>query len=316
MFTRLLQLCLLFFIPVFMHAQDLSGTWEGNAGGAYVKIVLARAGDHFVGYAYDREMGGFCKTNFVVTYDSSSNTYTGTCKGFIEKTFGHTQSIYNLTYSVSGAEFLKGTIRAKTGFMQVLSFGMAERVTLRKTSEQPDDTTAFMVKELATATPGAPVISPVPAEKNNPPATDIKDSTLTPAPPVVVVPAAPPAPSEILANAGTTRKTDTVQTIRTGERSIRFRLYDNGIEDQDSILIMVNGKILDGIRPVARTPYEFELNLGPDETVQYVTLIAKNEGTIPPNTATVEIIAGKNRYTVNATSNLSRNAMIVVRYAP
>jgi hypothetical protein len=43
-------------------------------------------------------------------------------------------------------------------------------------------------------------------------------------------------------------------------------------------------------------------------------LFANNIGTIPPNTALIILIAGKKRYEVHASYDLSTNAKIIFQY--
>ena len=61
---------LLIVATMSVNAQDLSGTWIGGGGITEVKIVLIKCGKHYVGYTYDHDMAGFCKTNFIAEYDT------------------------------------------------------------------------------------------------------------------------------------------------------------------------------------------------------------------------------------------------------
>lgn len=284
-----LLLILLLLNTSNLRSQDLAGTWIGSGTTThYVELAIVRNGSNYVGFSYDEGMG-HCKANFKGTYDSSTKTLKGKGMGFIEKTFGHGQGTFNLKYSHSnGTDYLKGYVWPKSLGVKILSFGIPSTVNLTRKNLLVD-TTAFM-KQSLTAT-----------ESNVTPKNTGSPSTEEQA-------------NEAVVEMKESRVTDTLQTIITNERKITVKLFDNGVEDNDIVSILHKGKIVVRQQLISSKPFEFEIALNPGDDEHDITLVAHNVGSIPPNTAMVVIEAGNNKYSLTASSSLSRNAMIRVRY--
>jgi hypothetical protein len=88
-------------------------------------------------------------------------------------------------------------------------------------------------------------------------------------------------------------------------------LYDNGVIDNDSVSLYLNGKILLEGKKLGLDPYHFELQLNSEIENRFV-LIAHNLGTIPPNTALLTLTVGDKKYHVNLASTLRKNAVAVI----
>lgn len=288
-----MRIIFLLLISLPALCQDLSGTWEGSGNMTpYIKLVIVRSGGNYVGYAYDEGMG-YCKTNFLGTFDSASQKLRGKSMGFIEKTLMHGQSMFHLHYSGNGnTAMLKGTASPKTALAKIASFGMFELITLTRTKFSID-TTAYMKKALdGTATPEQPETPP-----------EISSSLPSPA-------------DEDLRAIRTSRQTDTVKIVDIAEKKVKVRVIDNGIEDGDSISIFCDDRIVIKQHRVSHLPFEFAISFGPAEAMHSITLVARNLGAIPPNTATVIIESGNKIYTINASSGMQKNAMIQLRFKP
>jgi hypothetical protein len=296
MLRIILTAALFLFLSVNIIAQDLSGTWEGRGGGTTVRIVLVKCGDKYLGYSYDKDGLGFCKTNIEATFDATNNKLRVLSKSFIDHSFGHSQTNYNLNYrpGTGTEEILRGTAHAKGAVLAVLSLGLGIPVTLRKISGSAD-TTAFISKALAAIIP-----------KQQPALTTAVDTTTI---------------SPVLVNADTvhklqllrtaeTREQVIIRTISTSEKKIVIKLYDNGVADGDSISIIHNATVIASRSPVHLEPFTFEINIDDTSIQHQVILVAHNLGRIPPNTATIEITAGTKKYIIPASSDLSRNAVI------
>jgi hypothetical protein len=84
-----------------------------------------------------------------------------------------------------------------------------------------------------------------------------------------------------------------VGSIATTAQQIKLAIWDDAIEDGDSISINVNGKfIAKGFR-VKKKPQFITITLVPG--INTINFIADNLGSIPPNTSVLEIIDGKKR---------------------
>lgn len=285
---------LLLFITT-TNGQDLSGTWEGTGGmGApYLKMVIVKNGKEYIGYTYDDGSIGYCKANFLGRFDSSSKKLKGKGMGFIEKTFGHGQCVFNLNYSKAGkGEFLRGMAWPKSIVSKIFTLGIPGIVSLTKVSDTID-TTAFVLSR----------ISDEPINVID----SIKDDTII----------ALEQYDELEKNVITTSKQrtdDTLSTIVVTGKNILLRIFDNGITDGDSISVLYNNKLVASKIEVTAKLVEIPLLIEDSDSNHKITLVAHNLGSIPPNTATIVIEAGDKKYTLFASSDLKKNASIIIRY--
>lgn len=337
-------------------AQDLTGTWEGTEEGNYMKLVIVKAGDSYVGYTYDTDpSGGWCRANFRGSFVAGPKLLRGAGAGMIAMKGNHVQCSYELTFMAGrNGDRLSGTERTKGMAKPIFDFLDFDEgpVELRRVSRSTD-TTAFMrgylppppppvVKAPAPAAPQptakpapkpvaktkpkpakAPVVQakPKPAPARNPISKPLpKDSLTTVAKaPVPKAPALPlprpsaPAPLLALKNG---RRNSIVQSISTSERSITIRVFDNGVPDGDTVSILHNNEVLFDHKLVTVQSFSFTVRLDEGDPVHDITLIAHNVGTIPPNTASIVVEAGDERYRLTASTDLTRNAVIRITYQP
>jgi hypothetical protein len=293
-----MKISIIFNLMLLAHclsAQDLTGTWEGSGtmGTKYVKLVIIKTGANYSGYTYDEGMG-YCKANFLGTFDSSSKKLKGKGMGFIEIKGLHIQSVYNLNYFfTNGTHFLRGNAWPKSVATKILNFGMPITITLSKTSDKTD-TTDFIRQQLAK-------IKMQPDESNT-------DSVLN------AISALDQIGETILA-VKQSREADTLQTIVISEKKIKIKLFDNGVTDGDSVSVLYNDVPVVINMAVSAKALEFELTLNDKIKYHTITLVAHNLGSIPPNTATVLIEAGGKNYRINASSDYKKNAVIVIKYS-
>src|SRR4051812_31938150 len=107
---------LLLLLSTISHcwAQDLSGTWEGEIDAEYMKMVIIKQGNTYIGYTYDEGMG-YCKANFLGSFNDSTRQLKGAGQSFIEKTASHVLCSYKLTFSVHGdGKYLVGSANPKS----------------------------------------------------------------------------------------------------------------------------------------------------------------------------------------------------------
>ena len=102
-------------------------------------------------------------------------------------------------------------------------------------------------------------------------------------------------------------------SIPTGE--IRLDFYDNAEVDNDTITVLLNGKLLLYRQMLKTTPLTINLNAFPNTDYELI-MYADNLGSIPPNTALLVITAGTKKYEVRLASSEEKSAAIKFRYEP
>ncbi len=303
-------------ISPFVHAQDLTGTWEGRgnwSGANYIKLVLVKCNGQYIGYSYDSGPG-FCQANFAGDFNESIRSLRGENKGMIRKTFEHIQSRFDMIYKKeSSGEYLVGQVRAKSAFTQILSFGLTETIRLRRISKVPDDTTEYMKACLVrnekrkTDTLKSPnniiVLKQASAEKKI-------DSIQSRTPPPPLATRTNPSIKEIRSE----RTNDTVATIQTKESLIQISVYDNGQIDGDTITVFHNNQLIADKIGVSAIPYKFSIQVDKNHPVHDIVFVANNLGSIPPNTAVLVIETGDKKYNLFASSDLKKNSVVIFRF--
>jgi hypothetical protein len=95
--------------------------------------------------------------------------------------------------------------------------------------------------------------------------------------------------------------------------SIQVDFYDNGEVDGDSISVFYNKNLIAFNRILSARSIHFTVGLDTTKETNEITMLADNLGSIPPNTALMLIYDGKKRYEVRMTSNLQKNATVIIR---
>ena len=283
-------------------AQNLTGTWEGKGGGEYLKMVIIQFGDSCFGYTYDTGLG-FCKANFGGRYNDSTNVLKGKGIDFIDRTMLHVLCSYELSYdSFDGKEFLRGKLKPKA---KILSFGIAEPVQLKKISNDIDTTKLiaekiafYQNKELVSKYSDSGLVKITGIIK----VTEVVKDTvaLRTAPDLTVL--------------KQSRKSKIVETIETAADSIQLILFDNGEIDGDTVTVFYNGAIIISNLGLSATAFEMKVPVNKVNPENSIELMANNLGSIPPNTAHMHIIAGKNKYELRVSSDFNENAKINIIY--
>jgi hypothetical protein len=302
--------------PLASLAQDLTGTWEAltpTASTDYARICVVRNGNSYVGYTYDTK-AGFCKCHFTAEYSPNTKKLKGVNTGVIEKTSNHSQCRYNLTYIViDGKEYLNGTIDSKSTVLNILTLGMVppSYISYTRTSNKTD-TTAYMQDWLMKNLP------------KEPPAEVTKQDTTTPSviipviaadtTPVVIPNPAPVAVADKIITEKNKRTTDTLSVISTDAMELVIKVMDNGVVDGDTVSIIHNGRVIAERISVKATPHEIKIPIGKGNERQEIVLVAHNLGSIAPNTALIIIETRDKQHRLTASTDLSKNAMIIFQY--
>lgn len=172
-------------------------------------------------------------------------------------------------------------------------------------------------KKVVVKKPAVVASKPVVVNKPKPatnaaPASIVKDTLLkkVAAPPTVIVKTAPAA----LIKKKDERTSKLVETIYTTADSVKMFVYDNGEVDGDTVTIFINNAlVLDRYR-ISEKAKEISFPVSSNGGVHTIELFANNLGSIPPNTALIILIAGKERFELRASYDLSTNAKIVIRH--
>jgi len=103
-----------------------------------------------------------------------------------------------------------------------------------------------------------------------------------------------------------------IGNIVSTAQHLDFAIWDDALEDGDSISLSINGKWIVRGFPVKKQPQQLSVTLSPGPNV--ITFIADNEGSIVPNTAILEIIDGRKRKSFNIETNLRENNVVKIYY--
>ena len=292
-----------FLIPLNIFGQNLTGIWIGReTGSSYMKLVVVQVGDSCFGYTYD-EGPGFCKANFAGRFDAEKQKLRGKGVSFIARSSGHILAVYNLNYSKEGEdEYLDGDVSAK-GVGSIIfasDFARLQKITTRV------DTTHYMRDKVFTLQKRNKLtdsLQSMAVQKIELPAEQEKKS-------VTRINKAP----DTIAQVKQTRVSKTIQHIITSADTIKMMLYDNGVVDDDTVTVFFdNAIILDSYR-ITEKAKELSVILTKDGREHTLELFANNLGKIPPNSALIIVMAGKERYEVYASYDLSTNAQIILQY--
>ncbi len=100
--------------------------------------------------------------------------------------------------------------------------------------------------------------------------------------------------------------------IVSTSQDITLAIWDDAIEDGDSISININGKWITQGFPVLKKPQFVKVTLQPGPNT--ITFVADNLGSIIPNTSVIEIIDGDKRKAFYIETDLGQNNLIKVFY--
>ena len=109
------------------------------------------------------------------------------------------------------------------------------------------------------------------------------------------------------------RNQSVISTINVQSDTIKVNFVDNGTIDGDSISIFVNGKL--AASHVLLSTKAFALNVHFDEGIDEieVSMFAENLGTLPPNTALMQVFDGKKVHKAYLKGDTSSNAVIKLK---
>lgn len=103
-----------------------------------------------------------------------------------------------------------------------------------------------------------------------------------------------------------------VGTLISNSQELEFALWDDAVEDGDSISLSVNGKWIAKGFPVKKKPQFLKVSLSPGENI--ITFVADNLGSISPNTTVLEIIDGNKRKPFFIETDFKQNNLVKIIY--
>lgn len=101
-------------------------------------------------------------------------------------------------------------------------------------------------------------------------------------------------------------------TLTSTARQLTLAVWDDAVEDGDSISINVNGKWIVRGFPVKTKPQTITITLDPGPNT--ITFIGDNLGSIPPNTSLLEIIDGKRRKSFTLATTIGEENLVKIFY--
>lgn len=111
---------------------------------------------------------------------------------------------------------------------------------------------------------------------------------------------------------GLNREGKLIGTLISKSQELEFALWDDAVEDGDSISLSINGKWIAKGFPVKKKPQFIKVVLAPGDNV--ITFVADNLGSIPPNTTVLEIIDGKKRKPFFIETDFKLNNLVKIYY--
>ncbi|MEI7588696.1 MAG: hypothetical protein WCJ68_04305 [Chitinophagia bacterium] len=119
---------------------------------------------------------------------------------------------------------------------------------------------------------------------------------------------------QILPYALVGRENKLVKTITVNTPHISFDMFDNGTIDNDTIMVYDNKVQLLNDQRLSYKSIHFELDFNNNVPSHEIIIVAKNLGTVPPNTALMILKDGSSRKEYYITTTLQTNAMLIINY--
>ncbi|RYF88386.1 MAG: hypothetical protein EOO03_08540 [Chitinophagaceae bacterium] len=108
------------------------------------------------------------------------------------------------------------------------------------------------------------------------------------------------------------RKTVVIDSISVQSSEVTLAIWDDAVDDGDSISLLINNNISFLGIPVKKQPRFLKVSLSAG--ANHIVFMADNLGSIAPNTAMLEVIDGKRRKSYHINTNLGLNNAIRILY--
>jgi hypothetical protein len=323
---------------VYLPAQNLTGTWEGDLGNdQFLQLNILQTGNKICGYTYDhviKDKKNFCKAFFEGYFDAKKQRLIINGKYFLKNSGSHILMNLKLKHKTNKS----GEILEQEPVMTILyrqyrsifgvevepyiGYDSTEYVHIKKVSDQPYEIIELMndciARDKKTTDTVVKIVPPPKTIDSLPQVVKIitpekpKDSVQA----IVSEPVKKPADSIAITKNITQRKNVEQSRIEVNVKTLNLKVYDNAIMDGDTVSILYNGKMLLTHQLLSEKGIELNIELDEKQTRHEITLFAENLGSIPPNTALIVINAGNKRYELFASASLEENAVLVFEYKP
>lgn len=95
--------------------------------------------------------------------------------------------------------------------------------------------------------------------------------------------------------------------------SLKVDFYDSGEVDGDSISVFFNNTLIAFHQKLSTRAIHFELRLDSAREINELSMFADNLGSIPPNTALMQVYDGTKTYDIRMSSSMDKNATIRIK---
>lgn len=124
----------------------------------------------------------------------------------------------------------------------------------------------------------------------------------------------PPSPTLPVPEVLKTRSNELVKVLTVNSPEVTIKLYDNGEIDGDIVSVYLDKENVINKKMLTASPLTVKFELGEDNSIHELTMVAENLGRIPPNTSLMIVEAGKQRFEVQITSTEQKNAVVRFKY--
>lgn len=108
------------------------------------------------------------------------------------------------------------------------------------------------------------------------------------------------------------RNTLLIDSLYTQQQELTFAIWDDALQDGDSISLSIKGKWILQNKLVTNSPQFFKIRV--QAGANNIVFVANNLGSIPPNTSIIEIIDDRQRKAFNISTNLRQNNLVKIIY--
>ncbi len=284
-------------LTINLHAQNLTGTWEGRLNkNSFLQLNIVQNGYRICGYSWHyllKDTQSFCKIYFEGCYSRTGKKWGIHAVSFLDRSdSSHGLISFEFNHKVHDKmEILVYRPGAGALILQLLGEERMISLYLKKVSDKPVEIIDKMRDCLPT------------------------DKTLKDLPVAVITPQKLKDTFNIDKELKQ-RKNIEQSRIEVNVKTINLKLYDNAVTDGDIVSILYNGKMLLTHQLLSEKAIEINLVLDENQDRHEIVLFAENLGSIPPNTALIIITAGNKRYELFASTSLEQNAVLVFNYKP
>ncbi|MBN8672418.1 MAG: hypothetical protein J0L80_17160 [Chitinophagales bacterium] len=119
------------------------------------------------------------------------------------------------------------------------------------------------------------------------------------------------SPSSSITNT-TTKIIHTIELDSTEYGELKIEITDNAKVDGDVVSIYQNDVVINEKITLSKTPKTYIINLGIQQHPTTIKMVAENQGSIPPCTATMKITTKHKSYQLSMESNTLYNSAVVI----